>query len=80
MTGIAKAVPVIDYGRFSTKITLLVEKPHITRNFSTKPGLLVENPALHNKLSTKPGSFVDKHILRRQNHIPEFCKYNEIID
>ena len=60
MTGIAKAVPVIDYGRFSTKITLLVE-----------------NPALHNKLSTKPGSFVDKHILRRQNQIPEFCKYNE---
>ena len=46
MTGIAKAVPVIDYGRFSTKITLLVENPHITRNFSTKPGLLVENPAL----------------------------------
>lgn len=38
------------------------------------------NPALHNKLSTKPGSFVDKHILRRQNQIPEFCKYNEIIN
>ena len=69
MTDIAKAVSVIDYRRFS-----------ITRNFSTKPGLLVENPALHNKLSTKPGSFVDKHILRRQNQIPEFCKYNEIIN
>lgn len=52
MTDIAKAVSVIDYGRFS-----------ITRNFSTKPG-----------------SFVEKHILRRQNQIPEFCKYNEIIN
>ena len=65
------AAPMPPQPLFSTKLALLMDKPHLTHDFSMKSPFLVDKPYLTHNFSTKPGLSMDNGLL--SEHYLEIC-------